>query len=302
MTKAEFWFGKKDQTFAKALGLCLPIQIRSMGRSQKVTLTFAGPLNLQGSQLLISNPDGSERHLPSDVDVDPCGSNATSFTPVNWGDVTASGSFVVASTYSATYQLSIPLVGDGVWNCGFRLAADDWGQAVALSVDLSGGCNEGDGCTNPNACNYDASANVDDGSCILPFSSEGCCTTSVSLIGSLGANEATSVAFEATGQPYAANAQLIWNNLNLDASYAADLVVTLTNGNGTCVQFEDGRSTGLHPSWQLAERVDIKPIGFLHHRTCHRPLRIGVGVRPVLRRHLGIGSPQRMAFLTRRRD
>ena len=207
------------------------------GAVTEVTLTFADPLNLQGSQLLISNPDGSERHLLSDVDVDPCGVNATSFTPVNWGDVTASGSFVVASTYSATYQLSIPLVGDGVWNCGFRLAADDWGQAVALSVDLSGTCNEGDGCTNPNACNYDASAQLDDGSCILPFSSEGCCTTSVSLIGSLGANEATSVAFEATGQPYAANAQLFWNNLNLDASYAADLVVTLTNGNGTCVQF-----------------------------------------------------------------
>ena len=201
------------------------------GSVGEVTLTFASPLNLQGSQLLIVNPDGSERHLLSDVDVDPCGVNATSFTPVNWADILQS------NTFTATYQLSIPLVGDGIWDCGFRLAADDWGQAVALSVDLSGTCNEGDGCTNLNACNYDATAQQDDGSCVLPFSNEGCCTTSVPLTASLGANESAAVAFEATGQPYAAHVQLTWNNLNLDPSYASDLVVTLTNGNGTCVQF-----------------------------------------------------------------
>ena len=201
------------------------------GSVGEITLTFAAPLNLQGSQLLLVNPDGSERHLLSDIDEDPCGINATSFTPVDWGEIMAS------NTFSVTYQLSLPLVGDGVWQCGFRLASDDWGQAVVLAVDLSGVCNLGGGCTNPIACNYDASAQQDDGSCVLPFSSEGCCTTSVALTASLGANESAAVAFEATGEPYAVNAQLSWNNLNLDNSYASDLVVTLSNGNGTCIQF-----------------------------------------------------------------
>ena len=154
----EFVVWEEGPNVCEGTRFVLANSVEVNGVVTEVTLTFAGPLNLQGSQLLIANPDGSERHLLSDVDLDPCGVNATSFTPVDWGDVTASGSFVVASTYSATYQLSIPLVGDGVWNCGFRLAADDWGQAVALSVDLSGTCSEGDGCTNPNACNYDASA------------------------------------------------------------------------------------------------------------------------------------------------
>ena len=139
----EFVVWEEGPNVCEGTRFVLANSVEVNGVVTEVTLTFAGPLNLQGSQLLIANPDGSERHLLSDVDEDPCGLNATSFTPVNWGDILQS------NTFTATYPLSISLVGDGVWDCGFRLAADDWGQAVALSVDLSGGCNEGDGCTNP---------------------------------------------------------------------------------------------------------------------------------------------------------
>ena len=115
----EFVVWEEGPNVCEGTRFVLANSIEVNGAVTEVTLTFAAPLNLQGSQLLIANPDGSERHLLSDVDEDPCGLNATSFTPVNWGDILQS------STFTATYQLSIPLVGDGIWDCGFRLAADD---------------------------------------------------------------------------------------------------------------------------------------------------------------------------------
>ncbi|MFN0276957.1 MAG: GEVED domain-containing protein [Chitinophagales bacterium] len=44
-----------------------------------------------------------------------------------------------------------------------------WGQAEDYTINISGGGGAVEGCTNPDALNYDADASVDDGSCILPY-------------------------------------------------------------------------------------------------------------------------------------
>jgi hypothetical protein len=184
------------------------------------------PLDLTGTRILLVNPDQTQTHAIWEGG-GGCGSGSPNETVVGWNNLLG------PTGGSADIELSSSLSGEGIWTCYIH-----WGSMVdfsfgSLKIDLMGpGCT---GCTNPSACNYDATATTDDGTCVLPFNDEGCCTTVTSLSGTLGAFDTLSTTFAGLGQPNLVQVLLSWEEVSLGGSWPADLMVELSNGNGTCI-------------------------------------------------------------------
>ena len=211
------------------------------------------PDNVFGTTMMIVNPDSTEFHVLRDASVQ-CDYSMIPQTLVDWS--------VLFSAAEVTIELTTPVsgaTGDGVWS--FYIWSGDGSGVFDMKVNLGGpvcvqGCTSPNacnfnplanvddgtcnsncsGCTNPLACNYEASALVDDGSCILPFSADGCCVTTLNVAGSLAGLESLTVPFGGFGQPLSVDATVTWTNLG-DSSWPSDLMMELTNGNGTCISW-----------------------------------------------------------------
>lgn len=95
------------------------------------------------------------------------------------------------------------------------------------------------GCTDQNACNYDPGATIDDGSCEAPNPQFGCeCSISGSFVATLEGSE-TSAPSEVDGiaNPAASTIDLSVNFTGSGGSWVGDMVMTVTDGSGNCIAF-----------------------------------------------------------------
>ncbi|MCH1576598.1 MAG: hypothetical protein L7S67_10010, partial [Flavobacteriales bacterium] len=161
----------------------------SGGTYETFTFALSPDLTLQELGITLNAQGGNGDNYASDLlmaVVDPAGNG------VEWGgfDVTFGNGYTEAgawpaswesaaesgSPWSATVDLSAGnLSGAGTWTV---YVANGWlssAQGMTYNVDLSI-CDSVSGCTDETACNYDAEATTDDGSCIDPHPELGCCS------------------------------------------------------------------------------------------------------------------------------
>ena len=92
------------------------------------------------------------------------------------------------------------------------------------------------GCTDASACNYDATATIDNGECIYPPAGAPCdCDAEGALNATLDANGASAIySLDATGSPETLSISLDWTNTGGNGNWAADLAVAITSPDGGC--------------------------------------------------------------------
>ena len=94
------------------------------------------------------------------------------------------------------------------------------------------------GCTEPEACNYDASATIDDGSCFFaPVGSTCDCEYTASFTVNLAAGETADETVEAAGFVTGLEVVLNFIDTPIDNSWANEMMVGLTAPDGTCLQY-----------------------------------------------------------------
>ena len=124
--------------------------------------------------------------------------------------------------------------------CNYDPAAEvDDGSCA--EVDVCGVC-AGDGmscvgCTHPNACNYEEGNTIDDGSCFFAPGGGPCsCVAFVPLAATLGAGESVGVAVAGLGYLAAASVILTFTNPSGSAMRPRDLALLLEAPDGTCLR------------------------------------------------------------------
>jgi len=125
--------------------------------------------------------------------------------------------------------------------CNYDLDAILDDGTCALTFDdcgVCGGSNEScSGCTDPIACNYDAEALIEDGSCYLAPDEATCaCLHAASFDVNLSAGETASETIQGAGFVTGLEAVLIFQDLPPDQSWANEMMVGLTAPDGTCLQ------------------------------------------------------------------
>ena len=118
-------------------------------------------------------------------------------------------------------------------------------DATACNYDASAQNDDGTcdfscyGCTNNAACNYDASATIDDGSCFLPDPGFGCdCSTDGAITTTLsGTEQSAPFTFQGTGNPVAESFDITLNFTGAGGAWPGDMAVTVTDPNGQCTSF-----------------------------------------------------------------
>jgi hypothetical protein len=95
------------------------------------------------------------------------------------------------------------------------------------------------GCTDPAACNYDPAATIDDGLCELPDPIDGCptCDYPLNIVEAslAGGAAGTAVTTAASGTLGVLDVVLNWTNTTGDASWAADMQIEIGLPDGSCV-------------------------------------------------------------------
>ena len=96
------------------------------------------------------------------------------------------------------------------------------------------------GCTDPEACNYNAEATTDDGSCVMPDPETGCTETCDFPVSVLEPNLAettsgTAVTFNAYGNLETLEVTLDWAQVDGAGAWPADLLVEIGLPDGNCV-------------------------------------------------------------------
>ncbi|MDB4676449.1 hypothetical protein OAH93_02280, partial [Flavobacteriales bacterium] len=166
--------------------------------------------------------------------------------PSSWDAPAAAG-----SPWNTTIDLSAgDLSGAGAWTV---YVANGWlaaSQGVSYEIDLSV-CDNGLGCTDANACNYDVNADVDDGSCIAPDPIQGCCETAGDACVSLEGGTSSEVyQFAASGNLETLELELGWTNsvgAGGEANFPGAFGMIVEAPNGMCVHFGEG-SNAFAPS------------------------------------------------------
>ena len=107
-------------------------------------------------------------------------------------------------------------------------------------IDVCGICAGGGesctGCTDPIACNYMEAAIYDDGSCVYPPAGFDCnCASDINVVASLTASQSSETSIEATGALTTIDMTLIFTNTTGGGSWAGDLLVELVDPNGQCI-------------------------------------------------------------------
>ena len=124
-------------------------------------------------------------------------------------------------------------------------------DATACNYDASASNDDGScdfscyGCTNSEACNYDATATIDNGSCFLPDPGFGCeCSSDGAINTTLSGTQLSEpFTFEGTGNPVAGVFDLTLNFTGSGGAWPGDMAVTVTDPNGQCVSFGGYNST-----------------------------------------------------------
>ena len=103
------------------------------------------------------------------------------------------------------------------------------------------------GCTDAEACNYNPDATVDDGSCVMPDSVDGCTDTcdfpvSVSEAALAQTAAGTAVEFGAYGTLSSLEVTLDWSQAEGTGAWPADLLVEIGLPDGSCVALVDTMS------------------------------------------------------------
>lgn len=117
-------------------------------------------------------------------------------------------------------------------------------DSTACNYDESANLDDGSctydcfGCTDADACNFDEFATVDDGSCTYPEGTLGCdCESTVSIstyLDAAGVSELASV--NGSGLLESITIDLDWVNTNGGDSWAADLIIVVYAPDGTCIE------------------------------------------------------------------
>jgi len=123
--------------------------------------------------------------------------------------------------------------------CNYDLSAqtDDGSCSV---IDVCGVCAGGGasctGCTDSVACNYMPSATIDDGSCVFPPLGFDCnCSSTINNIASLSAAQSATTTADAIGALTTLDLTLAFTNTTGGSSWAGDLLIEITAPNGQCL-------------------------------------------------------------------
>lgn len=112
---------------------------------------------------------------------------------------------------------------------------DDIGWTVDYAA-LDGGAQ---GCTDPEACNYDPDATLDDGSCILPLAGEPCgdCISVWSMAANLAAAQGAAFEFGGVGSMDHVEVSVQWTGQSGGGEWVSDLLVVVCDPDGNCVEW-----------------------------------------------------------------
>ena len=145
------------------------------------------------------------------------------------------------TTWTASVDLSgFGLTGDGEWEV---LIANGWVSTdntsslnYDIDITLPTLCEQTIGCTNADACNYDAAAQLDDGNCILLPTGDCGCSTTLNTTASLAGGESSAVASVANSGSLGF-LQVTLEYTGSGDSWPSDLLVQLNSPSGQCIEF-----------------------------------------------------------------
>ncbi|MCH1574822.1 MAG: hypothetical protein L7S67_00975, partial [Flavobacteriales bacterium] len=225
--------------------ILLPLSLNASIDSVEFALDFDGPGNdywASDMAIVLTNPAGQCVTLEGawTTMLPTCSPNGYEFWPSSW-DSSVDGTYVY--TYSGGLIGEVLGTAPGDWTIE---VVNAWGGATArVSYDLTWtvylNCS---GCTNPDACNYDDAAIIDDGSCINPDPSLGCCETLGDVCVSLeGGSQSEPFQFAAAGTLETLELELGWANSvgsGGTANYPGAFSMVIESPNGVCVHFGEG--------------------------------------------------------------
>lgn len=171
------------------------------------------------------------------------GDNLTSFNsgytslsdwPAGWNSGAESG-----SPWFHTADLSSgQLFGSGIWEIRVANGSDAGNANVSYALDLAftGLTSGGAGCMDATACNYDATAFVDDGTCAYAPIGGCACQSSISLTETLaGAEFGSPLSF--TGSGALSEVHIALEFQGEGSSRPADMLIQVTSPQGECTSF-----------------------------------------------------------------
>ena len=150
----------------------------------------------------------------------------------------ASGNVIVSHIEEGLFVLRPNITPPCSENCGCTDATACNYDANALNDD--GSCDFSCyGCTDPTACNYDPNATINDGSCFAPDPDFGCeCSVSGAQTATLSGTESSDpVVIDAVGNPEASSIDVTLTFTGQGSSWPADMAMAITDANGTCIAF-----------------------------------------------------------------
>lgn len=202
--------------------------------------------------VLVAQGGNNSNHLASDLlmaIIDPRGNgvqwggnNMTTFNlgltdladwPASWQDGAEIG-----SPWSTSVDLSAGhLYGTGVWTVLLAQGTDAANADMVYDVQLTMPemCATGGGCTDADACNYDATAILDDGTCAYNPFGDCTCNSAVTTTETLaGGMSGTAVSFNGSGTMRNVCVELAFTG-NGEA-WPSDLMLSLTSPMGECLE------------------------------------------------------------------
>ncbi len=149
-----------------------------------------------------------------------------------------SGNVIVSHIEEGLYVLRPNIVPPCEFSCGCT-------DATACNYDANAANDDGTcdfscyGCTEASACNYDPNATIDDGSCVAPNPNYGCdCSLDGAISATLSPGQ-SSAAFTAVAvaNPSPSTFEVTLNFSGGGGAWPADMAVGITDPNGLCVSF-----------------------------------------------------------------